>query len=51
MNYQISATCFLPTMSILESFKKSCPDKENVNLNGSELGIIISEVFPSATRT
>jgi hypothetical protein len=51
MNYQISDNSFIATVSIFESFQNSCPDKENVNLNASELGMIINQVFPSAVRT
>lgn len=51
MNYQLSSDSFVTTMSIFESFQNSFPDKENVNLNVRELGIIINQVFPSAVRT
>ena len=36
--------------AILEDYKNNYPEKENIDLPASEMGVILKEVFPDATR-
>ena len=50
MNYIRDYQSFTPMKAILEDYKNNYPEKENIDLPASEMGVILKEVFPDATR-
>lgn len=50
MNYRRDPQSFTTMKAILEDYQNNCPDKENFNLQVSEMGVILKEVFPESNR-
>ena len=50
INYIRDYQSFTPMKAILEDYKNNCLEKENIDLPASEMGVILKEVFPGATR-
>ena len=50
MNYRRDEQNFISLQEILDNYVNNCSEKENFPLQVKELGMILKEAFPQASR-